>query len=283
MNFQQSFSAAILKQKYLDVEEVDIDDRRRVVAVHAADLEMENYFGKFKVSGDKTKKFVKIKEEYYDLMQRFGPAGRIFYNFGRDLERTCLINCTSMHEIEDSMEGIMDFMKGLAILLQAGAGVGMNFDPIRPRGALVRGVSGKASGPVSFMHIGNATGTTVESAGGRRGAMIVILSCRHLDIFEFITCKDVKGKLDQFNISVGIEPGFMHSVEKDADWELCWPVDAIAKGEEPRYKKTVKARDLWDAIQKHAYKHSDPGLVFLDNANRLNPLGFCEKIVTCNP
>jgi len=265
----QEISKSIIKQKYLAPDETSFEERLDVIANEVASVNTKK----------KSKQGSALFKKYRDLLERFSPGGRIIQNCGRNLKKTTMINCTGLNKIPDSMTGIMSSMSNLAILLQAGAGVGCNFSSLRPKNDIVKGIGGLSSGPVSFMHVANSICKTIESSG-RRGALMSILFVSHPDIEEFITCKDKRGVLSQFNISVGITEGFMNAVKKDEDWELFFINENT--NEKVLYK-TIRARYLWELILKHSYKYSEPGVVFLDNANRLNTLYFGEEITLVNP
>lgn len=214
------------------------------------------------------------KEDISNLLEYFQPGGRIISNMGRDILRTCLVNCTGLDVIEDSMEGILSAQNNYVRLLQSGTGVGINFSSLRPSGSYVHGVDGVSSGPVSFMRTFDAWSKTVESAGSRRGASIAVLDVSHPDIQEFIRCKEQRGTLTQFNISVGMTEEFMQAFEQGQEFTLNF------RGKP--YKK-VPAVEIFDEIIKHTYDHSEPGILFLDIANKYNPLYKQEVITLSNP
>lgn len=269
----QRFSDAIMALKYFgegETSRAEVIDGRLVPTIMKLDDEF---------LAAKGKPLAAIPAEVWSdlLWNKFGPGGRITSALGRGLEKICLVNCTALGEVKDSMQGIMSAMSDLASLLQSSAGVGADFSSIRYRGAPVKGVGGLASGPVSFMKIGDAICKTVESAGNRRGAMIAVLDVRHPDIEEFIACKENRGEMTQYNISVGIPDGFMEAVEADADWDLRFPV------EDGPVVRTVKARHLWDLIMRHTYEHSEPGVLFIGKAQYKNNTAWQERILVCNP
>src|SRR6185503_17178494 len=53
------------------------------------------------------------------------------------------------------------------------------------------------------------------------------------------------------NNSVRVTSGFMEAVEKDGPWHLYWRTEkekARKEKREPKPRKTLKARDLWEQI-----------------------------------
>jgi len=87
--------------------------------------------------------------------QRFLPAGRVQSAMGAP-RRVTPYNCFVSMTIEDSMEGIMQAARNAAKTMQLGGGIGYDFSTLRPRGALIRSLDSRSSGPMSFMGIFDA-------------------------------------------------------------------------------------------------------------------------------
>ena len=203
----------------------------------------------------------------------FLPAGRILAGAGAGRKVT-LFNCFVMGEIADDMGSIFENVRDAALTMQQGGGIGHDFSTLRPKGAAVAGVGAKASGPVSFMDVWDAMCRTIMSAGMRRGAMMATLSCDHPDIEEFIEAKRDPERLRMFNMSVLVSDAFMAAVRADETWELVF--------EGSTYKR-LRARALWDKILQATYEYAEPGVIFIDRVNRMNPLAYCETIHATNP
>lgn len=203
-------------------------------------------------------------------------------------ERELLINSFSKNqmlfacftlEIPDSLEGIFDSAKKAGIISKFGGGVGANFGNLREKNAdISNGACGKSSGPVSFMETWNTMGSVVVQGGKRRSALMAMMYSSHPDIEEFIDCKTEEGKLSYFNISVAIDDKLMEAIKNDAEYELISPYNQ-------KVIKTVKARYLWDKICTNAHKRGDPGIFFIDSANKDSLLCKLKdyKIETSNP
>ncbi|MDA7947784.1 MAG: adenosylcobalamin-dependent ribonucleoside-diphosphate reductase [Hyphomicrobiaceae bacterium] len=203
----------------------------------------------------------------------FLPAGRILAGAGTSRNVT-LFNCFVMGLIEDDLGSIFENVKEAALTMQQGGGIGHDFSSLRPKGALVASIGAQASGPVSFMDVWDAMCRTIMSAGTRRGAMMGTMRCDHPDIEEFIAAKSDAGRLRMFNLSVLVTDDFMSAVKSDKAWDLTFG---------GRVYKTVGARELWNKILRGAYDYAEPGVIFIDRINALNPLSYCESIYATNP
>ena len=215
------------------------------------------------------------EDRFYGALEdfRFLPAGRIIAGAGTD-RRVTLFNCFVMGTIPDTMAGIFEALKEAALTMQQGGGIGYDFSTIRPKGAAVAGVAADASGPLSFMDVWDAMCRTIMSAGSRRGAMMATMRCDHPDIEAFIEAKHDPARLRMFNMSVLVTDPFMEAVKADAPWELVF---------DGKVYRTVRARDLWDAIMRSTYEVAEPGVIFIDRINRMNNLAYAETIAATNP
>lgn len=235
---------------------------------------------------------------FLDLLQgfRFLPGGRIQAGAGAG-HKVTLFNCFVMGTVEDSIPGIFRALEEAALTMQQGGGVGYDFSTLRPKGAEARAAGAIASGPVSFMRIWDAMCATILSTGARRGAMMGALRCDHPDIEEFIDAKRTPGELRRFNLSVTVTDDFMQAVREGRDWPLVFPVEELdGEGEAVerpwpgrdgpvpcQVLKRVQARKLWERIARAAHDCAEPGVLFIDRINRLNNLGYCERIDATNP
>lgn len=285
----QPISFDVLKEKYCKGSETTEDEIFERVATGVA-------------STEKTEELRQTWKSHYLWMMKNGGvgAGRIMSAAGTDIQST-LMNCfvipvgdaISKYD-ENNRPGIYEALRESAETLRRGGGVGYNFSHIRPKGANVKSVHSHASGPCSYMDIFDKSCKTVESAGVRRGAQMGVLRIDHPDVEEFIVAKREKGRWNNFNVSVDVSDEFMEAVESDSDWELVHEKEPHLdyKKENTSYYrkdiqkwvyKKVKARELWNTIMKSTYDFAEPGILFLDRANKVNNLRYCEKFEATNP
>ncbi len=280
----QEVSLDVLREKYARGDERTIGDVQRRIARALAALEPAAQ------RADCERRYLEAQQ------QGFIPAGRIASAAGLGLSAT-LINCF-VQPVGDSISGASDGLPGIytalseaAETMRRGGGVGYDFSAIRPLGSKVAGTASRASGPVSYMEVFDASCRTVESAGARRGAQMGVLRIDHPDIERFIAAKDT-GRLTNFNISVGVTDAFMRAVEADEAFAL---VHAAEPGDEDQAAgghrredglwvyRSVRARDLWERIMVSTYDHAEPGVLFVDRMNAENNLWYAEELRATNP
>ncbi|MBW2349452.1 MAG: vitamin B12-dependent ribonucleotide reductase [Deltaproteobacteria bacterium] len=216
-----------------------------------------------------------MEEAFYRMMVEFKflPNSPTLMNAGRRLGQ--LAACFVL-PVEDSMEGIFDALKNAALIHKSGGGTGFSFSRLRPKRSRVGTTGGVASGPVSFMRIFNTATEQVKQGGTRRGANMAVLRVDHPDIMEFIKSKSNPRELNNFNISVGVTDAFMEAVKNGEPYDLIDPRDQRPVGK-------LDAREVYDALVEQAWKGGDPGILFLDRANKDNPTPALGEIESTNP
>jgi ribonucleoside-diphosphate reductase alpha chain len=115
------------------------------------------------------------------------PGGRYLYAAGRDYHQ--VQNCLLMRA-EDSREGWSEIMHNASMALMSGAGIGIEYSPVREAGALIKRTGGQATGPTALMQMVNEAGRHIMQGGSRRSAIWAGLGWDHPDIFTFIDIKN---------------------------------------------------------------------------------------------
>src|SRR5262245_41537701 len=220
-----------------------------------------------------------LAETFYELMASrvWIPNSPTLMNAGRPLGQ---LSACFVLPVDDALSngqtGIYDTLRSMALIHQSGGGTGFGFSRLRPKGSMVRSTTGVASGPVSFMKLYDASTDAVKQGGTRRGANMGILRVDHPDIMEFITCKEDLTQVTNFNISVAVTEKFMQAVQAGTSYDLVDPGTKKVVGE-------LDARTVWDRMILGAWRTGEPGVFFVDEANRYNPVPSLGNYEATNP
>jgi len=233
---------------------------------------------------------VHVAEEFYGIMARreFMPNSPCLMNAGREMG---MLSACFVIPVEDSIDGIFEAIKATALIQKAGGGTGFSFSRLRPQGDMVRSSGGTTEGPLSFMQVFSKATDAIQQGAFRRGANMGMLRVDHPDILPFITIKDDRTKLENYNLSVAVTDKFCEQVQRDrgAHHEVRNPrtgaVEKLAKvdAEGERTDEFWTVGELWDLIIEHAHESGEPGVVFIDRINSQNPIKNVGEIEATNP
>jgi ribonucleoside-diphosphate reductase alpha chain len=281
------------------------------------------------------KEFARIEEDYYEKGEQWKNKGELsdygsvrphlqeedIYNLFKDFKYIVpqgsimsmlgvgkigsLSNCFVIGQPEDSYGGIIQKDEQLLQLMKRRGGVGIDISTLRPSGTNVTNAANTSTGAASFMErFSNSTREVAQ--GGRRGALMLTIDCRHPDVFDFVNIKKDRTKVTGANISVMLRDDFMEAVKNDEDYILRFPCDINSEVvncqlEDLKYNKLetlidtgynhkiyvrkIKAKELYDSIVENAWDNAEPGQMFIDRHWDYSPDGAYEQYrgVTTNP
>lgn len=213
----------------------------------------------------------KFHEMIYNL--DFLPNSPCLMNAGTELGQ---LSACFVLPIEDTLSGIFDAVKNGALVNKTGGGTGYSFSRLRPKDSSVCSTNGVASGPISFAKVFDTATDVIKQGGRRRGANMGVLRVDHPDILEFIDCKRDKTVLTNFNLSVALTDDFMKRVLMNDEYAL---IDPSTKKEVGK----LKAGDVFDKIIDAAWDNGEPGVLFIDAANRANTCKHLGDFEATNP
>lgn len=208
-----------------------------------------------------------IKQLIRDKKFLFG--GRILSNRGlqKSGEKVTFSNCYVITPPDDSLESIFECASKLARTYSFGGGCGVDISKLAPKGAKVNNTAKETSGAVSFMDLYSMI-TGLIGQNGRRGALMLSISCNHPDLEEFIGIKSDLDRVTKANISVRITDDFMRAVEKRSKYALSFI--RINSGE--MIVKEVEAYEVFHRLCEMNWDYAEPGLLYWDRIENYNIL-----------
>lgn len=221
-----------------------------------------------RVSGGNSEIANLIKEK------KFLFGGRILANRGLENKgrKISLSNCYVIEPPEDNIESIFDCAKKLARTYSYGGGCGVDISKLAPKGARVNNAAKEATGSVSFMDLYSMV-TGLIGQNGRRGALMLSISCEHPDLEEFIGIKSDLDRVTKANISIRITDKFMAAVKNRTPFTLSF----TRLETKETITKEIDAYAMFHKMCEMNWDYAEPGMLFWDRINNWNLLSCDDE------
>ncbi|MBN8702307.1 MAG: ribonucleoside-diphosphate reductase subunit alpha [Bacteroidetes bacterium] len=225
--------------------------------------------------------------ETYNLMSErwFTHATPTLFNAGTPKPQ--MSSCFLLTVKDDSIDGIYDTLKSCAKISQSAGGIGLSIHNIRATGSYIKGTNGTSNGIIPMLRVYNDTARYVDQGGGKRkGSFAIYLEPWHADIFDFLDLRKNNGKEENrardLFLAMWMCDLFMKRVEANESWSLFCPNEApglpetygkefealyTKYEEEGRARRTVPARDVWNAIIQSQIETGNPYILYKDACN----------------
>lgn len=197
-------------------------------------------------------------------------------------------SCFLLTMKDDSIDGIYDTLKQTAKISQSAGGIGLSIHNVRAQGSYIKGTNGVSNGIVPMLRNFDMTARYVDQGGGKRkGSFAIYLEPWHADVFEFLDLKKNHGKEEMrardLFYALWIPDLFMKRVENNEEWSLFCPNEAPGLADcygdefeklyekyerEGKFRKQVKAQDLWFEIMESQMETGTPYMMYKDAANK---------------
>jgi len=236
---------------------------------------------------------------FFDMMwsRRFMPNSPTLMNAGRPLG---MLSACFVLPLEDSIADIMETARQIALVQRAGGGTGVDLSKLRPRGSIVRSSGGTTEGPLSFLKMLSSVTDAIQQGAFRRGANMGTMRVDHPDVLSFITIKEDLSQVTNYNLSCTVPDAFMEQLKEDRDalHVVVNPNDGAKahlrrSDDQPDYAAHGDATvakdehwtvgDVFDLIIKKAWESGEPGLIFIDHVNEVNPTPHVGEMTSTNP
>lgn len=223
-----------------------------------------------------------ITENLPEYVYTLGVEDDHSYNVEGIVAENCFLIGT-----DDNIEGIFKTVTDCARISKVAGGIGLHVSNIRARGSLIRGTNGPSDGIVPMLKVYNETAKYINQGSRRKGSFAIYLEPFHADIMEFLELKKNQGHDDvrarDLFYAIWMPDLFMKQVETDGDWYLMCPDECPglpeAYGdefealywryvEEKRYKRVVKAQDVWKKILEAQIESGVPYIAYKDAVNK---------------
>lgn len=229
---------------------------------------------------------VRSKKELLDDLPDYVYTLGIEDDHSYNVEGIVAHNCFLLGT-EDSLEGIFKTFTDCGKISKVGGGIGVHISNIRAKGSIIRGTNGVSDGIVPMLKVYNQVSTYINQSGRRKGSFAMYIEPWHADIMEFLDMRKNQGheelRARDLFYALWTPDLFMKQVEKNGDWYLMCPDECPGLNdaygdefeklywsyvEQKKYKRVVKAQDVWTKILDSQIETGVPYIGYKDAVNK---------------
>lgn len=236
--------------------------------------------------GESKDKVIENIHNTYNLLSNkyFTHATPTLFNSG--LNSPQLSSCF-LFNMEDNIENIFKTIGDIAKISKYSGGIGITINKIRGKNAIIRGTNGKSDGIIPLCKVLESTARYINQGSKRLGSIACYVEPWHVDIQDFIELRKNTGdenlRARDLFLALWVPDIFMKKVKSNDDWYLMCPDDCKELNgrygdefeekyemyvKQGKYKKVVKAFDLWTSILECQIETGMPYMLYKDHINR---------------
>jgi len=236
------------------------------------------------------------------ICQYYQPATPTFLDAGKQ-KRGQLVSCFLL-EVDDSLNSISFNLSTAMYLSKIGGGVALNLSRLRARGETVKGMHNSCKGVVPVLKLLEDGFNYADKMGQRKGAGVAYLNIFHADVEDFLDTKkinaDEKSRIQSLSLGLTVPDKFFELAKNNQDYYVFYPhtvyktfgtyldemdmddmYDKLVAHPDVR-KKKLNPREMLNTIAKVQFESGYPYIVYIDTANRQNPLKRLGRIKMSN-
>jgi len=232
----------------------------------------------------------RVRETYESMSGKyFVHATPTLFNAGTIREGLSSCFLIAATKEDDSIENIYKLLSEAAVISKYSGGIGISIHDVRAKGSLIHSTNGKSEGIIPMLGVYNKSALYVTQASKRPGSIAIYLEPWHSEIEAFLELKDPNGA-EEFRArdlfyALWINDLFMLRVKNNEDWSLMCPNECPGLSElygdefnkkyteyeaQGKYKKKIKAQDLFYKIMTSQIKTGVPYMCYKDHVNKKN-------------
>ncbi len=188
---------------------------------------------------------------------------------------------------EDSVEGLYKTATDMALISKWAGGIGVHVTNVRAKDSYINKTGGKSNGIMPLLKVYNDISRHINQSGKRNGSFAIYIEPWHADIYDVLDAKKNNGaeemRARDLFYGLWVPDLFMKRVENDEMWSLMCPNECpnlenmwgkyfdkqyVFYENEGKYRKQVKAKELWEAIINSQIETGTPYILYKDACNK---------------